>query len=185
LHRWIAPRGRRWLDHGAPARLLCDGWFELHLERPVEAGLLLAEAGLHGTGTLAGLELSLDTPPQDLRIVVSGAGALRGRIVDASGAPAAGLDVLVLLAALDDERGSFVLPEPDASLRRIEGGGRLYVTGSTDSSGRFEARGLRPEPVVVRARTGPGYASGYPLLLTHAPCRPTEPSSPSTSRARS
>lgn len=167
LCRWMKGVRNR-LEPGRRARLLAGGWFELHFDEAIVGGHVLAEAGDLGTGCARDLDLSLDAPPQDLRVVVRGEGAVRGRIVDASGAPAAGLDVLVMLAELDDERGSSVPPEPAASLRRLEGAGQLWVMTRTDPTGKFTALGLRPEPCVVRARIGQTWGA-YPLLLTSLP----------------
>jgi len=165
LYGW----GQGQLDNLAVAERLAGGGFELHLGESVTDGQLLAEAGPHGTGALRDVALPLEDPPQDLRIVLHGEGSLAVRIEDTGGAPAAGVDVLVFLASLDDERGSFVAREPDSSLRRAEGLGRTWVTGQTDSAGRLDARGLRPDAYVVRASTGQGTVSGYPLLLTPQP----------------
>ncbi len=152
LRRWIAPRGVRQLDFGVRAVPLAEGAFELHLAEGVVDGVLLADADEAGTGCLGGVELTLEAPRQDLEVVVRGAGSIRGRVTDASGAPAAGLALCVLLAELDDA----ARPDPafDDTLHALEGLGRTRVLLLTDPDGRFEARGLRPEPYFVLAGTG-------------------------------
>lgn len=72
LGRWIEPPAGRRLGHAPGARQLCDGWFELHLDQSVEDQLLLADAGELGTGTLNGLRIPLEDPPEDLVVVVRG-----------------------------------------------------------------------------------------------------------------
>lgn len=169
LRLWKTYSGVTKLAGGAGTRRLVDGWFELDLREDVRDGVLIASAGERGTGALQGVDLLLESPPQDLVLVARGAGRLRGRVVDDVGTPAAGVELLAWLAELDDELGSFVSPEPLHSQRRAEGGGRLWVTLQTGSDGRFDVRGLREAPYVLRARTGQGRQSGYPRLLTPVP----------------
>lgn len=166
LREWIAPGGVRKLGRGAGSRQLLDGWFEIDLTRDVVRGVLIAEAGIVGTGALPPRDFLLADPPQDLEVVARGSGRIRGRVCDAGGSPAAGLELLIWFAPLDDGVGSFVAPEPEFSMLRADGGGRLWVTLETDPEGRFDVSGLRAAPYVVRARTGQGFRSGYPILLT-------------------
>ncbi len=170
LMHWVEREGVPALGRSeAVAHALADGRFALHLdEGDLDDGVplaLFADGGDAGTGVLGGLALALDDLPQDLEIVVAGPGVVRGRVVDASGAPAAALDMRVLLAELDQPQGSSVLPEPLAGRRKAEGGGRLWVALVTDADGRFDARGLRPERYVVRARRAGG-TGGYRDVLT-------------------
>ena len=144
-----------------------DGLRQLHLSDDW-TGLLSASAGDLGTGVLGPLTISLASPPQDLEIVVRGPGRLKGRLTDAAGQPAAATKLLALLSELDDEAGSFVLPEPLASQRRAQGGGREWALTETDATGRFDFRGLRAAPYVVRAQYRTDQR-GYPVLLTDAP----------------
>ena len=129
-----------------------DGRFELSPSRP---GIhqIVADAGEHGTASLLDVDLGRGAH-EPVELCVCGPGVVRGRVLDAGGKPAAAVELLVLLAALDDERGSFVLPEPARSAAEIEGRGRIWATLLTDADGAFEARGLREDRYVVRARTG-------------------------------
>lgn len=169
LCEWSVANGARELQPGSRASTLADGWFELHLVRSIEDGVLIAEAGAAGTASLTGVTLALEHPPTDLELVLRGGGLVRGRLVDRSGSPAAGVDMLVLLAELDDERGSFVPPEPLHSLRQIEGLGRTWATLVSARDGSFGVGGLRRESYSVRARTGQDHAGRYPILLTPSP----------------
>jgi len=169
LKLWNARHGVRQIEQHGSTRELAEGWFELHFDRALADVSLLAEAGSRGTGFLPGMLLSLSAPPQDLEIVLRGEGALQGRVLEASGEPASSVDLLILLAELDDGRGSFVLPEPQHSLRESEGLGRCWVTVSTAEDGSFAAPGLRSEMYVVRARRKDDTRRGYPLLLTPTP----------------
>lgn len=142
-----------------------DGWFEVF---PFRAGVqhLIADAGEWGTGALR--DLNLDAPLSETIVVtVSGPGALRGRVLDAGGRPIPGLDLAVWLATFDDEEGSFRLPEPAHSFAMLEGGGRTWVTLTTDAQGAFEARGLRRDRYVIRA--GSNKNGPYPHRLTPDP----------------
>lgn len=171
LHHWTpAPGGAR-LDVGMRAVSLAGGGFLLHYTQPVRDGLLLADGGPAGTACLADLALSLEDPPQDLRLVLSGSVGFHGRVEDDSGAPAAGLELLAVLAELDDATGSFELDPVRKGALEAEGRGRLLGTMRTGSDGSFGFFGLRPEPYVVRARRT-GSVGGYPWLLTSAPVLP-------------
>jgi len=144
-----------------------DGWFAVHLTK---AGIyqVLADAGEHGTAALRDYEVRFGGEREPVELLVQGSGIVRGRVRDAAGRPAAMLDVLVLLASLGEPNGSYGLPEPQASERRLEGRGQFQASSRTDAQGAFEFLGLRADPYVVRARTDP-YGSGYPYLLTRAP----------------
>ncbi len=190
LNPWIAPNGVRKLGYGPRTKtsdlgldagqtmmsalgygptgkgLATTGRFELHFTGSI-TGALLATSPTLGSGALLELELDPLDPPQDLVIVLRGPGRIAGRVTDGSGNPAAALSILVLLAELDEPDGSFVLPEPAASDRRVEGKGNLWATLETDAQGRFAVHGLRPGAYVVRARVK---AHGsYPKLLTPSP----------------
>jgi hypothetical protein len=167
--RWLLRKGPDDYSYGVGTHDEGQGWFRLDLD-PGRAGtgLLLAEAGPAGTGVLGDVLLDPNDPPQDLRIVVHGAGAVRGRVTDGEGVPAANLQLLVLLAELDEPNGSFVLPEPLGTQRKLEGRGRIWATLNTGADGGFEATGLRSEDYVVRARIGDSGGS-YPELLTDRP----------------
>ena len=190
LRSWIAPNGVRKLGYGssvktskvkrdtglAALRALgseasqsaskARGHFAMHLTKPI-SGTLIAQSGGLGLGALPDLELDPKDLPQDLVIVLRGPGRIAGQVTDGSGNPAPALSLLVLLAELDDPDGSFVVPEPAASERLVEGKGRLWATLETGAQGQFKVSGLRPDEYVIRARLD-SYGS-YPLLLSSAP----------------
>ncbi|MFT7668666.1 MAG: hypothetical protein ACI8X5_001363 [Planctomycetota bacterium] len=150
-----------------------DGRFELHLEDGV-SGTLFADAGEHGTGRLPDLSISYGDPLQDLVIVVSGSGVLRGQVTGSDGEPAPALSLLLCLADLDEEPGDSKVQKTAASRLDDEGGGRSRVKISTDEEGKFEVSGLRNAPFVVRAGINPGLfdASPFTRLLTDQPVFP-------------
>ncbi len=151
------------LGIGAIGRALEDGWFEV---TPYQAGncQILADAGEHGTAVKADVS---STETDELELRACGPGIVRGRVRDSRGQAVPALQLLVIVAELDDENGSFILPEPRASQLQMEGRGHEQVTLTTGADGSFEALGLREDTYIVRGRTdtrGP-----YPLRLTHAP----------------
>jgi hypothetical protein len=103
-------------------------------------------------------------PTLRLPAPVVGPGVVRGRVRDTLGRPSSGLDLCILAAAADDDAGSFVVPQAISAALEREGRGRYWATTTTAADGSFEARGLRADRFVVRARTD--RESGYPLLLT-------------------
>jgi len=167
---------RRWnVDQGGRLEVVStgggsgrDGRFEQHVADTIEDGVLIVEAGEHGTGALADVDVPLDSAPQDLRVVVHGEGVLRGQVLDGSGAPAARAALLVLHATLDDGRGC--PPERDKAVAlRLRGAGHPAFAAKTDDGGRFEVRGLLADTYVVRARAGPENPQRYDQLLTPRP----------------
>lgn len=163
----------RFQNSGPLARLLGGGAFELDFDDTFADAVLLADAGEHGTGACGGplgFRLSPEAPPQDLRIVVSGSGILRGQLVDDLGRPAAGVSLVTLAAGLDDGHGTTAQQEPLHRELQALGGGAVYRECQSDAEGRFELRGLRDLPFVVRARIRSG--SGFSLLLTPIPVLP-------------
>jgi hypothetical protein len=119
-----------------------------------------------GTGFSELFEVRFDEPVPFIEVRVSGPGVLRGRVVDENGTPAAGLNLMVVVAELDDEQGSLRLPYPRMRELEQEGGGHIWVTTVTGGDGGFELRGLRNDLYHVRAAPdGKGYG-GYPALLT-------------------
>jgi hypothetical protein len=103
-------------------------------------------------------------PTQDLPVPVVGPGVVRGRVRDTMGRPSSGLDLCILAAVADDAAGSFVVPQAISTALEREARGRFWATTTTAADGSFEARGLRADRFVVRARTDRD--GGYPLLLT-------------------
>lgn len=165
--RWYDfPFGRQLRDVVA-AQPLPRGAFELHLREDQFGVHLIAQAEGIGTAALAGVDLPLASPPQDLRLVVIGEGALRGRVEDEAGRPVSGLQLLVRLAELDASPDDAL--ESAASLRRAEGRGWTEVRCASDGDGRFDLRGLRPEPYVVRANLRSDSPYGYGTVLTQRP----------------
>ena len=169
----------------AGGRTDAEGHFEI--ECRTEGTLtLLAEAGTPepdaqtevrskehldlGTGASAPFVVAFGEPTPFVEVHISGPGVLRGRVRDDDGRPAAGLDLLALVAALDDERGSFRLDRDRHAAAQLEGRGHVWVTTTTDAEGAFEIRGLRSDLYNLRARDqGEGSATGYPELLTPRP----------------
>jgi hypothetical protein len=151
------------LGFGTMADVKDDGWFEL---RTLQGGTfqILAEANDHGTAAASDVVVPSPTP---VELHASGPGVVRGRVRDSKGKAVAALEILVITAQLDDETSSSVFPEPLGSRLQMEGRGRVVTNLVTGPDGTFEARGLREDLFVVRARTeddGP-----YPLRLTRAP----------------
>jgi hypothetical protein len=122
-----------------------------------------------GTGFSDLFDVDFRTPVPFIEVRVSGPGRIRGRVLDGSGAPAAGVPLVAVLAELDDEAGSLRLPYPRArDLERL-GGGHLWVRATTDPDGAFAIAGLRHGLFHVRAADGSESFSGYPILLTPGP----------------
>ncbi|MFN0009252.1 MAG: carboxypeptidase-like regulatory domain-containing protein [Planctomycetota bacterium] len=138
-----------------------NGSFELHLPREGTFDVL-AEAET-GTAAILGLEIRFAAASEPVDLHIRGPGIVRGHVRDSAGRPAGGLSVLIFLAELDDAEGSFVARDPEASVVAREGRGRSWVTTQTSVDGSFEARGLRADRFVVRARTS---SQHYPHLLT-------------------
>ncbi len=171
LQRWKVWKDGRQLTSRARTTSRPDGAFALDVD--ATDGILWADAADFGFGATTLEEFDPLAPPRDVTIVVRGASVLRGRVSDGLGTPAAGLDVLVLLAALDDGTGHFEPPEPACSLRKSDGLGQVRVRATADADGRFEVRGLRAGAYVVRARAPKDrqypHTTTHPILLTQRP----------------
>lgn len=161
--RAVLARAGRWLGFGSGGKSDSTGWFAIHLNQGGRYEIV-AQGGDSGTAVLRDHPLDLRDLSEPLILRLRGPGVLRGRVRDPDGNPSAGLEILVLVAELDDEAGSFVLPQPRGSEVELEGCGQTWRTGQTGADGSFEFLGLRDDRYVVRARTS--NASGYPLLLT-------------------
>jgi hypothetical protein len=123
-----------------------------------------------GTGFSELFDVEFSRPVPFIEVRVSGPGVLRGRVLDDRGAPAAGVQMLAVLAELDDEAGSLRLPQPRAGDLERMGGGHLWVSAATDADGAFVFRGLRSGLFHLRAKDGDdSLSSGYPVLLTEHP----------------
>jgi hypothetical protein len=157
------------LVFGGTAEARGDGWFELNLVEWVTVQVT-ADAGEHGTGSIRDLRVSRDSPCEPVELHVSGPGVLRGHVRDSAGLPNAGLDLLLVVAELDDEEGSFHLKQPRATELELEGRGRTWAQIRTDGEGAFEALGLRSDSFHVRARVQRGL-DDYPALLTRSAVR--------------
>jgi hypothetical protein len=153
------------LGLGASADAGTDGWFEILLSRE-GTYQLVADARDSGTGVVRDCAVRFtDAAPVEIR--TTGPGTIRGRIHDSAGRGSSGLEILVLVSALDDERGSFVLPEPQETEAQLEGRGRLWSTVQTRADGSFEVLGLRSDRYVIRAKRNRSERFGpYPELLT-------------------
>ena len=137
---------------------------------PANSGGLATDQCDLGTGISAGFDVRFDTPPPFVEVVVSGPGALRGTVRDDQGQPVAGLDLLVLVAELDDGRGGARLPQPRANQLDREGRGHIRVTTRTDAEGAFQVLGLRADLYTIRAQVDDGdLRGGHPVGLTPDP----------------
>ena len=128
-----------------------DGSFVIHLRREGTFDLL-ADAGEAGTGAMRDVAIDGSASPETIQLRVGGPGIVRGFVRDASGRPAAGLELFVCLAALDDDQGDFLFLGPEDSRVARGEGGRTWVTRQTAADGSFEARGLRLDRYVVRVQ---------------------------------
>lgn len=141
-----------------------QGWFEVNVNQPGTYELR-AEAP-SGTALIGGVAIREGERPEPLEVFLRGPGVVRGRVRDTAGAPAAGLELLVIHADVGDETGSMLIYRETSRELAGVGAGHLWQTLATDSSGGFEARGLMQGSYVVRARTSPDPWAGYPHLLT-------------------
>ncbi|GEM_PF-2607528 len=122
-----------------------------------------------GTGFSKLFEVRFDEAVPFIEVQVFGPGVLRGRIVDAAGAPAAGISLLAVVAALDNEASDTAIPYSRTRDIDREGRGQARVYMVTDNDGAFEARGLRDDLFNVRAADDQLSTSGFPRLLTPQP----------------
>lgn len=120
-----------------------------------------------GTGFSELFEVDFDQPVPFIEVRVSGPGRLQGRVLDESGAPATGVDLVAVRAELDDGAGN---PGPWPRVRELErlGGGHLRLRATTGADGDFALQGLRTGLFHVRAADGDDSSSGYPVLLTRS-----------------
>lgn len=94
--------------------------------------------------------------PAIVELAFRGSGVLRGRVVDAAGAPVGGLSLLAIEAGEPFAGEAGVLPDPRAALIAFEGLGLGAVRGTTDADGRFVFRGLRAGPFVLYRASADG-----------------------------
>lgn len=97
-------------------------------------------------------EQPLTVPAKDVTVVLDAGGSIAGKVVDGSGAPLAGVEVMAIPGMLED------------MLRELEGGSRGKAT--SDGEGRFQVTGLLAGRWVLVA-TGAGQPStpADPVLL--------------------
>ncbi len=97
-------------------------------------------------------EQPLTVPAKHVVVVLDAGGSIAGKVVDGSGAPLAGVEVMAIPGMLED------------MLRELEGGSRGKAT--TDGEGRFQVTGLLAGRWVLVA-TGAGHPStpSDPVLL--------------------
>lgn len=122
-----------------------------------------------GTGLSELFEVRFDEAVPFIEVQVFGPGVIRGRILDAAGAPAAGISLMAVVAALDGEASGTAIPYSRTRDIDQEGRGNARVYMVTDTNGAFEARGLRDDLFNVRAADLALNLSGFPLLLTPQP----------------
>jgi hypothetical protein len=122
-----------------------------------------------GTGFSELFEVSFTEPVPFLEVRLSGPGLLQGRVLDDTGAPAAGIPLAVVLAELDDEDGSLSFPFPRNREVEQEGRGNHWMQAVTDDNGNFVFRGLRDGLFNVRTARGGDTDLGYGNLLTELP----------------
>jgi hypothetical protein len=153
-----------------------DGRFDIDRRDPVERVLssqsytplpdvpliVLAESARHGTGATH-VDAPRDPTVQTV-IVLDGPGVLRGRVLDGAGAGAAGVRLVIDLAGLraPGDRSDEVADQTLAA--RLEGGGLVRSTVTTDVEGRFEVSALRHAAYEIRAEVEAGE-----VLLTRVP----------------
>jgi protocatechuate 3,4-dioxygenase beta subunit len=109
--------------------------------------------GSYGTAIVTGIRLAAGDRREDLRIRLEAAGEIRGRIVDASGRPAASAAVFVR-----DEAGRLV---------------DSFTGTQSDAGGRFTYRGIAPGTYTVSAR-GESQACADGSRITVRSGEPTE-----------
>lgn len=117
-----------------------------------------------GTGISESLDIDFASTPEPMVITVSGPGVLRGRVTSAGGEPASGLFLSVTPVDLDGLTGGDLWAASQA--RQLEGRGVAQASRQADVDGRFEFRGLRDEPYLVRARLIGEFEDEFPTLLT-------------------
>lgn len=169
--RLVTVTGEGTLRHGRAFPVGSNGWFELPL---LEEGptTLLAEAGEHGTAALRDLDVRFASPPEPVELRLAGEGRLRGRVRDDAGRGSAGLELLAVLAELeepDPDRAGRRLVEPRTSAVRLEGRGRHWASATTGADGSFDLRGLVAGPYRIYAELEARGRASETLLLTLSP----------------
>ncbi len=123
-----------------------------------------------GTGVSENFQVSFTSPVPFQEVHVSGPGLIHGRLTDADDQPAVGvrLQALVVPSGIDD--GS-TQEESQVALyaMRLEGGGHLGVSATTDTEGAFEFRGLRNAFFFVYALSEESFSGRPTTLLTPEP----------------
>ncbi|MCC6408375.1 MAG: hypothetical protein IT453_14515 [Planctomycetes bacterium] len=154
------------------------GWFELHLILPGVYDLTAdTPDGAGGTASLRGLTVSFTYPAQRIELVLAGNGALRGRVVDVEGAPAAALTLIARAVELGDgtDDSDAMRSVRDAFTR--DGRGRAESEVRTAADGSFELRGLRAGRFRIFASVDEGFGIGHVLTpepVDSAPGPPLE-----------
>lgn len=129
-------------------------------ERVLE-GMVVARVDGVGTGVVEGLEWDVSRPPDDLTVVVRGAGVLEGVVRDSDGRPCAALPIQARLEAEGSASGSELLLEAD---------GATLVRGTTDANGRFRLTGLREGMFRIHTtHAAPFVPYGPAVALTNGP----------------
>lgn len=122
----------------------------------------------NGAVALRGQRWSLDDLPQDLVLILGGAGSLSGVVRDAAGDPAPGVPLLIVredFAALGREL-QFV---GQRALDRDGPDGLVAARHVTNSLGRFDAHGLQEARYTIRVLTGHHLMLSTDVTLTPEP----------------
>ena len=166
--RWGHRLGSRSLISCGQMDPLTDGRFELHVDDP-PVDYLYAELPRSGVAVSKLPPRDWRSPLNGLTMNLEGSGSLRGRLIDETGRPAAGVELHVGIASLFLENAPSAVPEFQKSDSLVEGGGRAWTTVTTKENGAFRVMGLRNAPYVVRTARKGQTNSG---LLTKAPVQP-------------
>ncbi|MCK6445300.1 MAG: hypothetical protein L6Q99_02815 [Planctomycetes bacterium] len=118
------------------------GWFALHFDAPGTFDLAAhADDATLGTAGRRALDVAFGYPAERIELVLGGVGALRGRVVDGDGRPAAGVKLVAKLDELVEAEATerWLLAYGDLERDRV---GRIVADRVTPVDGSFEFRGL-------------------------------------------
>ncbi|MFT7461962.1 MAG: hypothetical protein ACI9EF_000296 [Pseudohongiellaceae bacterium] len=119
-----------------------------------------------GTGFSDLFEVSFDAAVPFIEVHVSGPGVLKGRVLDATGAPAAAVRLSAVVASIDDEASDTAIPYSQTFDLEQEGRGLAQVWMTTDTQGAFEATGLRDDLFNIHAAGNERFSAAALVLLT-------------------
>ncbi len=118
---------------------LGPGVFVFHYTKSRTVDFLATVEG-QGTAAIHGVDLSLDSPPESVRLHIAGPGVLQGQIVDTEGRPRPSVSVLCSHASGEEAHARTGWNCENWSSRTP---GILMSGISTDRQGRFKFSGLR------------------------------------------